>query len=129
MIVLTLTFGMFVTYPAISQDFQRGMKNYQEIIQGKKTFEQLSPQEQQEVIIVNQYINKQKYKDNESADCNDAISRAKRAATELADYTRRLRGCAEANDYSDDCSSEYRHVKNAYNDYESAVSSVRSYCR
>ena len=39
-----------------AQDLQRGLKNYQEIIGGKKKLEQLSPQEQQEVFIINKRV-------------------------------------------------------------------------
>jgi len=62
------------------------------------------------------------------SDCGDARSSAESAAIDLADYSRRLQRCAEAGDYSDDCSSEFRRVRSSHSDYESAVSEVSSYC-
>lgn len=129
LISLILAFGVPASFPVHSQDLQRGVKNYQEIMRGTKKLEQLSPQEQQEVIIIYQRVKARKSGNDKSSDCQDALSRAESSASELADYARRLRSCAESQNYSDDCSSEFRRVKNSYSDYESAVSSVGSYCR
>ena len=115
--------------PAVSQDLQRGLRNYQEIMSGKKRFDQLSPQETKEVMIIYQRQKAQAYGNDKSSECQDALSQAENNASGLANYARRLRNCAETQDYSDDCSSEFRRTKNAFNDYESAVSSVGSYCR
>lgn len=129
LISLIFACGVLVSLPTHSQDLQRGLKNYQEIMRGTKKLEQLSPQEKQEVIIIFQRLNARKSGNDKSPDCQDAISRAESSASELADYARRLRNCAESQDYNDDCSSEFRRVKNSYSDYGSAVSSVGSYCR
>jgi len=129
LISLLLVFGALASLPTHSQDLQRGLKNYEDIVRGTKKLEQLSPQEKQEIIIIYQRLNARKSGRGESPDCQDALSRAESAASELADYARRLRNCAESQDYKDDCSSEFRRVKNSYSDYESAVSSVGYYCR
>jgi hypothetical protein len=63
-----------------------------------------------------------------NSDCEDAKSSAESAASDLSSYSRRLQRCAEAGDYSDDCSTEFRRVRSAHSDYESAVSEVSSYC-
>ncbi len=112
---------------AMAQDLQRGLRNYQDIMSGKKKLEQLPPQERQEVLIVFRRIKAQS-SSGKSAECRDSHSRAEGAASELADYSRKLRNCAEAQDFGDDCSTEFRRVKNAYSDYEDAVSSVSSNC-
>ena len=109
-------------------NLQRGLRNYQEVVSGKKKLEQLSPQERQEVLLVYRRIKAQS-DEGKSPDCRDARSRAESAASELSDRSRKLRNCAEAQDYADDCSSEFRRVKNAQSDYEDAVSSVNSECR
>jgi hypothetical protein len=62
------------------------------------------------------------------SECEDARDSAESAASDLASYSRRLQRCAEAGNYSDDCSSEFRRVRNSHSDYESAVSEVSSYC-
>lgn len=124
---IALAFAFFV--PSLTaQDLQRGSKNYQDLINGRKKLEQLSPQEQQEVFIVHRRI-QAKSNSDKSPECRDAVSRVESAASELANYARRLRSCAEAQDYSDDCSTEFRRTRNAHSDYESAVSSFGSYCR
>jgi hypothetical protein len=114
---------------ANAQDWQRGFKNYQEITQGKKKFEQLSPQERQEVLVIHRRIQAAQANSGASSDCRDARNRAESAASDLADYARRLRNCAEAQNFSDDCSSEFRRTRSAHSDYEDAISSVSNYCR
>jgi hypothetical protein len=109
-------------------NLQRGLQNYQEVILGKKKLEQLSSQEKQEVLLVYRRM-KAKSEDGKSSECRDARSRAESSASELADRSHKLRSCAEAQDYSDDCSSEFRRVKNAQSDYEDAVSSFQNECR
>ena len=115
-------------FNAVAQDLQRGFRNYQEIIAGRKKLDQLSPQEQQEVLIVFRRVKAAQNKTGKSSACRDAQERAESAASELADRARRLRNCAESQDYSEDCSSEFRRVRSSHSDYESAVSSVQSEC-
>jgi hypothetical protein len=121
----------FALSPALgsAQDMQRGLRNYQEIMAGRMKLEQLSPQQQQEVFLIHRRLEARRQGSNQSPDCQDARNRAQSAAQELADYARRLRSCAESQDFSDDCSSEFRRTKNSHSDYESAVSSVGSYCQ
>ncbi len=129
LLVALLTLALCPTPTIFAQDLQRGLRNYQEVLSGKRKLEQLSPQEQQEVLIVHRRVQARKSQSEGSSECRDATARAESAASELADYARRLRNCAEAQDYSDDCSSEFRQVRNAHSDYEDAVSSVGSNCR
>ena len=114
--------------PSFAQDLQRGLRNYQDIVSGKKKLEQFSSQEQQEVLIVFRKIRASQSKTGKSDECRESTHRAESAASELADRARKLRNCAEAQDYSDDCDTEFRRVRNAHSDYESAVSSVRNEC-
>lgn len=124
---LLAVFLLLQSGAALGQDWQRGVRNYKEIIHGKKKLQQLSPQEQQEVFAVMRQVELQE-KSGKSSECRDAIDRAQSAASELSDYARRLRNCAEAQDYSDDCDTEFRRTRSAHDDYESAVSSFQSYC-
>ena len=129
--VLLAAFLILLLQPseAVAQDLQRGLRNYQEIIGGRKKLEQLSPQEQQEVLIIHRRVQARSARSGGSTECRSARDRAEYAASELADYARRLRNCAEAQDYSDDCSSEFRRVRNAHSNYEDAVSSIANSCR
>jgi hypothetical protein len=124
-----LLLGLTLVSLAASQDLQRGLRNYQDIIGGRKKLEQLSPQEQGEVIQVHRLLKARSGKEGASSACRSARSEAANAASELADYSRRLRNCAEAEDFTDDCESEFRRVKNAHSDYESAVSNVSGSCQ
>jgi hypothetical protein len=119
---------LFLSAPIHPQDLQRGLKNYQAIIRGEKTLSQLSPQEQKEVILVYSRIKPRQSEYEESSNCEYARARARSAASELSDYARRLRNCAESADFGNDCSTEFRRVKNSHSDYESAVSEISSYC-
>lgn len=115
---------------AFAQDYNRGVRNYQEVISGRKKLDQLSPQERLEVIQVHRHLEAAKGDGGgQNSACRQARSDARNAASELADYARRLRSCAEAANFDDDCDSEFRRVKNSHSDYESAVSSVQSNCR
>ena len=60
--------------------------------------------------------------------CADSKNNAESAASDLASYARRLQQCAENEDFTDDCYTEFRRVKSAYEEYESSVSSVSSDC-
>jgi hypothetical protein len=113
---------------SVAQDLQRGLRNYQEIMAGRKKLDQLSPLEQQEVLIVFRRVKAAQNRTGKSSACRDAQERAESAASELADRAKRLRNCAESQDYNDDCSSEFRRAKSAHSDYEDAVSSVQSEC-
>lgn len=124
-----LLFTALAGSAVLAKDLQRGIRNYQDVMSGKKKLEQLSPQEREEVLIVFRRLQAQRQGSNRSPQCRDALARAESAASDLADYARRLRNCAEAQDYTDDCSTEFRRVRNAHDDYESAVSDVGSYCR
>jgi hypothetical protein len=111
-----------------AQDLQRGFRNYREILAGRKKLDQLSPQEQQEVLIVFRRIQAAENKAGKSSACRDAQQQAESAASELADRAKKLQNCAESQEYSEDCSTEFRRVRSAHSDYESAVSSVQSEC-
>lgn len=126
-VFLIIVVGLSWSDSGFAQDLQRGLRNYQEIVSGKKKLEQLSPQEKNEVLIIFKRV-KARSDSGKSSDCRDAEERAESAASDLSDYARRLRNCAEAQDFNDDCSSEFRRVKNAYSDYEDAVSAFNSYC-
>jgi hypothetical protein len=127
-VILALIPQLFVIQHALAQDLQRGYRNYQEILRGTKKFEQLSAEEQREVIIV-LHLMKSRGSDDDSSDCRDAKERANRVADDLAIYARRLQSCAENKYFSDDCSSEFNRVRSAHSDYDGAVSDVRNYCR
>lgn len=113
---------------SFAQDLQRGFRNYQEIMAGRKKLDQLSAPEQQEVLIVFHRVKAAQNKTGKSSACRDAQEQAESAAAELADRARKLRNCAESQDYNEDCSAEFRRVRSAHSDYESAVSSVQSDC-
>lgn len=125
---LLVVAGFLLPAPGQAQDVQRGYRNYQEILRGTKKLEQLTPLERSEVLLIHRRL-KARSDTGASSECRDARERARSAAQELGDYARRLRNCAESEDYSDDCSTEFRRVRNAHNDYESASGEVGSYCR
>jgi hypothetical protein len=63
------------------------------------------------------------------ADCNDATSAYNsRQISDLSDAIRRYTRCLSSSNGHDDCSSEFRKVKNAQSDFESAVSQYESEC-
>lgn len=60
--------------------------------------------------------------------CSDAIDAYNDAISDIDSYLKRYARCLQNSEGSDDCSSEFRKLKNAQNDFESAVSEYQSEC-
>jgi hypothetical protein len=63
------------------------------------------------------------------ADCNDAVQSYNAAVSDIESYLKRYTNCLSSSNGSDDCSSEFRRLRSAQGDYETAVSSYQAYCR
>jgi len=61
-------------------------------------------------------------------ECQDAISSYNSAISDISSTLRRYTSCVSNSNGRDDCSSEFRRLKNAQSDFESAVSNYRSEC-
>src|ERR1041385_872079 len=79
-------------------DYERGARNYQAILAGKKKFEQLSAEERQEVMIIMKAMRSSNRYRGKSSACRDAVQRAESAADDLEAYSGRLRSCAANRD-------------------------------
>lgn len=62
------------------------------------------------------------------ADCNDAIDSYNSAISEIDYQLGRFTNCLSSSQGEDDCSSEFRRLRNAHGDFESAVSDYRREC-
>lgn len=129
LIGLGLMAAVVVSQPVSAQDmdYNKALQLYLQVLRGEKKLADLTPQEQQQVLIMHRVMSRGG-DDSGSSECRDARERARSAAEDLASRAGRLKSCAENTDYSDDCSSEFRRVKSAFSDYESAVSEVSSDC-
>jgi hypothetical protein len=63
------------------------------------------------------------------ADCNEVTDAYNSAVSDLSDALQRYSRCLSSSNGHDDCSSEFRRLKNAQSDFESAVSGYESECR
>lgn len=63
-----------------------------------------------------------------SADCSDTVSQYNSALSDIESYAKKYFRCVAASSGQDDCSSEFRRLKNAQGDFELAVSSYRLDC-
>lgn len=63
-----------------------------------------------------------------ASDCENAVERYNSAINEVSYALRRYANCVSGSQGQDDCSSEFRRLKNAQYDFESAVSEMQSYC-
>ena len=63
------------------------------------------------------------------ADCNYAVSNYNSAISDVETALRRYTRCLSSSQGHDDCSSEFRRLKSAQSDFESAVSEYESNCR
>jgi hypothetical protein len=100
---------------------------YQQVISGQHNLEDLTPEQQRQVIHIHTLLSRSSC-DGCSEDCRDARDNAESYLIDLESYINRLLRCVEGNDLTDDCYSEFRRVKSAHSDFESAVSDVSSYC-
>ena len=64
----------------------------------------------------------------DAAGCNDAIDSYNSAVDDISYNLRRYSGCVTNSQASDDCSFEFRRLKYAQDDFESAVSSYSYEC-
>ena len=60
-----------------------------------------------------------------ASDCSDAADAYNTSTSDISDYLRRYVNCVSGSQGRDDCSSECRRLKNAQDDFESAVSSYQ----
>ena len=63
-----------------------------------------------------------------AADCNDTIDTYNQALSEIEYQVGRYVRCVGDSMGNDDCYSEFRRLKNAQSDFESAVSEYRNEC-
>jgi hypothetical protein len=63
-----------------------------------------------------------------TAECSDATSTYNSALSDVSDALKRYARCLSNSNGHDDCSSEFRRLKNAESDFESAVSEYESEC-
>lgn len=117
---------LFVVVPAHA-DSNEAFRLYQQVISGQKTIDQLTPEQQRQVIMIHGIMSRSSC-DGCSEECRDARDQAESYRDDLEGYVKRLYRCVEGNDLTDDCYSEFRRVKSAHSDFESAVSDVGSYC-
>jgi hypothetical protein len=114
-----------VTYSSAqtNEEFQL----YKKVISGQKKMKDLTPEQKKQVIKIHNLLNRSSC-EGCSEECRDAKEQAESYRDDLEGYIKRLYRCVEDNDLNDDCYSEFRRVKSAYSDFESAVSDVSSYC-
>jgi tetratricopeptide (TPR) repeat protein len=62
------------------------------------------------------------------AACREAIDRYNSAINDISSYVRRYANCVSNSRGRDNCYSEFRRLKSAQDDFESAVSNYRSDC-
>jgi hypothetical protein len=63
------------------------------------------------------------------ADCNLAVSSYNSAVSDIEMRLRRYTQCLANSQGTDDCSSEFRRLRSAQSDFESAVSDYQLNCR
>lgn len=63
-----------------------------------------------------------------AADCGDAVSAYNSATSEIESRLRRYVGCIEGSQGQDDCYAEFRRLKSAQDEFETAVNEYQSEC-
>ena len=125
--IFAIVLGLLVVFAPARADSNEAFRLYQQVISGQKTIDQLTPEQQRQVIMIHGIMSRSSC-DGCSEECRDARDQAESYRDDLEGYVKRLYRCVEGNDLTDDCYSEFRRVKSAHSDFESAVSDVGSYC-
>lgn len=125
--IFAIVLSLLVVVVPAHADSNEAFRLYQEVISGQKTIDQLTPEQQRQVIMIHGIMSRSSC-DGCSEECRDARDQAESYRDDLEGYVKRLYRCVEGNDLTDDCYSEFRRVKSAHSDFESAVSDVGSYC-
>ena len=126
--IVPLLLICLATVPVLGQDLKRGAANYVDVLMGIKKLEQLSPAERAEVRIVQQRYRAERINEGKGPNCRESKVGAAAAADELASLSARLQRCAASLDLADDCSSEFRRVRGAHDDYEQSIARVAADC-
>ena len=63
-----------------------------------------------------------------ASDCSDARDQYNQAIDNVSYALRRYTGCISGSAGQDDCSTEFRRLKDAQDDFEGAVTAIGSYC-
>jgi len=125
--LMAIIIGLWFLCSPTYADSNEAFRLYQQVISGQKNLEQLTPEQQRQVIMIHGIMSRSSC-EGCSDECRDARDQAESYRSDLESYTKRLYRCVEGNDLTEDCYSEFRRVKSAHSDFESAVSNVSSYC-
>jgi hypothetical protein len=63
-----------------------------------------------------------------ASECRDAVDSYNSALDDISSYLRSYSRCVSGSRGHDDCSTEFRHLKSAQDDFEEAVSRIESEC-
>lgn len=123
--ILIISFFTFTIFSAFAQnkiDYDSASKLYTQVIRGERKFEDLSPNEKQQVLTI------QRLTINSCGNLHGKCEVVCNAANELESAADDLSSCAKKHDYTNDCRGRYRDVKDKFEEYENAVSEASDDC-
>ena len=100
---------------------------YQQVLADQKKLEDLSPEQQERVVVIHSIL-KEHVCDGCTKECREAKEQAKSYRDDLEEYVNSLHWCVVGNDFTNDCSWEFKRVGSAHSHFESVVSDVSSFC-
>lgn len=100
---------------------------YNEVITGKRKFESLTEPEKRQVQRVYEALIAGRG-DTGPEDCENARNDAESAANEFEYDDQKFANCAKSKDLDNNCEREFKRAKDAFEEYNSAVSNVDSEC-
>ena len=122
LIISFFTFTIFSSFAQNKIDYDGASKLYTQVIRGERKFEDLSPNEKQQVLTIQQLTI------NSCGNLHGKCEVVCNAATELESAADNLSNCAKKHDYTNDCRRRYRDVKDKFEEYENAVSEASDDC-
>lgn len=111
---------------ALAQDHgdtgDSALQVYSDLLNGKRSPKSLTAEERQQVLAIHGML---------ARSCSRLEGQCRavcEAANDLEDAANDLAQCARKHDFGDDCGRSFREVRDASDDYESAVSEASGKC-
>lgn len=121
-VILVLLLALCSTQAAANEE-KDWMRLYLEIAAGKRSLDSLSVSDRQQIITMHSILSRGSC-GNYSGRCAEACESKKR----LEEAANDLAVCAKQASLSEDCSRKFRYTKDAFFEYENAISDVSGEC-
>lgn len=124
---ITLAGALLIVFPAATaqqtpNSSDKQIQLYMQVMRGERAFDSLTQAEKSKVISL------QRLMASSCGNLNGKCQEVCEAANQLRDAANDLARCASKHDYGNDCRRKFRDTRDAFDQYESSVSSASGDC-